>query len=135
MGLEKEVCLEFGVKLSNKEVGGKRSLRSLPPTKHTHTFVSAFHRIVTFLRLPFTRQVLVSHHKSNEEQLKCTTGTDPCKDHQQPSSAFASFRGECVGRGKEECYRVIVDKNESNSGKKKDFKSGFFFYACKAAAE
>lgn len=51
---------------------------------------------LTFPGLLFTRQVLVSRHKSNEELLKCTTGTDPCKDHQQPSSAF---RGEIVGGG------------------------------------
>lgn len=31
----------------------------------------------------FTRQVLVSCYKSNEELLKCTTGTNPCKDQYQ----------------------------------------------------
>lgn len=72
---------------------------------------------LTFPGLLFTRQVLVSHHKSNEELLKCTTGTDPCKDHQQPPSAFTSFREGERGRRIKECRRKIVNKNESNCQK------------------
>lgn len=52
---------------------------------HFSVFYECVPPLLTFPGLLFTRQVLVSLHKSNEELLKCTTGTDPCKDHQQPS--------------------------------------------------
>lgn len=72
---------------------------------HFSVFYECVPPFLTFPGLLFTRQVLVSCHKSNEELLKCTTGTDPCQDHQQPSPVSSSFRGESVGGG----YRNVKE--------------------------
>lgn len=90
---------------SIKFIGGEEmGIDFFPPP--FSVFYECVPPFLTFPGLLFTRQVLVSRHKSNEELLKCTTGTDPCKDHQQPSSAFTSCRGESVGGGG---YRNVKD--------------------------
>lgn len=75
----------------------------------SHSSFSVFYECVppflTFTGLPFTRQVLVSCHKSNEELLKCTTGTDLCKERTtRPQPSLLS---------EERTWEENMSKNES----------------------